>query len=327
LRVCPESAGAMPGPACYGLGGALPTVTDANVVLGRLPAMLRLGGYLELRTQAAVDAFAPLARRMNLSVHEAAAGVIRLVNEHMVQALRLISVRRGIAIDDFTLLSFGGAGGLHVCALAEALGLERALVPLHAGVLSALGMLLAPRQRLLSHALQALLAELPERKIESRLEELRQTAVEELRAEGIAEKDTATFYSLDLRYSGQSYTLQVPWQGSTASARAFHESHAREYGHRMELPVELVNVRVLVRAPAPPVEMPSWTASAEGVHECQTQVHGYEAPVGVRFRDSLRMGEILRGPALICDAVATTFIDRNWHGEIDRYGNLVLIKQ
>jgi N-methylhydantoinase A len=327
LRVGPESAGAMPGPACYGLGGVLPTVTDANVVLGRLPAMLRLGGYLELRAQAAFDAFASLARRMNLSVHEAAAGVIRLVNEHMVQVLRLISVRRGIAIDGFTLLSFGGAGGLHVCALAEALGLERALVPLHAGVLSALGMLLAPRQRLLSHALQALLAELPERKIETLLEELRQTAVEELRAEGVMEKDTATFYSLDLRYSGQSYTLQVPWQGSAASARAFHESHEREYGHRMELPVELVNVRVLVRAPAPPVEMPLWKASAEGVPECQTQVQGYEAPVGVRFRDSLRMGEVLRGPALVYDTVATTFIDRNWRGEIDRYGNLMVIKQ
>lgn len=327
LRVGPESAGAAPGPACYGLGGVLPTVTDANVVLGRLPALLRLGGYLELRTQSAVDAFTPLAQAMGLGVREAAAGVIRLVNEHMVQALRLISVRRGIAINDFTLLSFGGAGGLHVCALADSLGLERALVPLHAGVLSALGMLLAPRQRLLSHALQALLMEVSERKIETLMQELRQIALGELRAEGVAKESTETFYSLDLRYSGQSYTLQVPWQGSAASARAFHESHEREYGHRMELAVELVNVRVLVRAPAPPMELPSWTSSADGGDECQVQVHGYETPVGVRFRDRLRMGEILRGPMLICDAVATTFIDRDWRGEIDRYGNLVLTKQ
>lgn len=327
LRVGPESAGAAPGPACYGLGGVLPTVTDANVVLGRLPALLRLGGYLELRTQAAVGAFTPLAKAMGLGLREAATGVIRLVNEHMVQALRLISVRRGIEIGDFTLLSFGGAGGLHVCALADSLGLKRALVPLHAGVLSALGMLLAPRQRLLSHALQAALMEVSERKIETLMEELRQTALGELRAEGVAEESTETFYSLDLRYSGQSYTLQVPWQGSSVSTRAFHESHEREYGHRMDLAVELVNVRVLVRAPAPPVEMPSWTPSADGVNECQVQVHGYEIPVGVRFRDRLRIGEVLCGPALICDRVATTFIDRNWFGEIDRYGNLVLIKQ
>lgn len=327
LRVGPESAGAAPGPACYGQGGALPTVTDANVVLGRLPAELRLGGHLKLRAQAAIDAFAPLARSMDLSVYQAAAGVIRLVNEHMVQALRLISVQRGIAIDDFTLMSFGGAGGLHVCALADALGLKRALVPLYAGVLSALGMLLAPRQRLLSHALQALLAEVPERKIESLMEELRRTALREMRAEGIAEESTETLHSVDLRYVGQSYTLQVPWQGGSASARAFHESHERVYGHRMDLAVELVNVRVLVRAPAPSLEMRQWRPSAYDVNECQVRVHGYDTPVSVRFRDSLRIGEVIRGPVLVCDAVATTFVDRSWCGEIDHYGNLLLAKQ
>ncbi|HEX5055147.1 MAG TPA: hydantoinase/oxoprolinase family protein [Gammaproteobacteria bacterium] len=328
LRVGPESAGALPGPACYGRGGALPTVTDANVVLGRLPAMLRLGGHLELNAQSAHDAFRALAHGMGLSVQEAAAGVLRLVNEHMVQALRLISVRRGISIKDFTLLSFGGAGGLHVCALADALDLRRALVPLHAGVLSALGMLLAPRQRLLSHALQRRLSEVPEIEVTNLLEELRQTGLRELLAEGVPANCTETFYTVDLRYEGQSYTLEVPWQGGIASARVFHEKHEQEFGHRMELPVELVNVRSLLRAPPPPVEMPRWRSSADRAGECQqTQVYGYDTSIPVRFRDSLRIGETLCGPALICDAVATTFIDRGWEGEIDRFGNLVLGKQ
>jgi N-methylhydantoinase A len=326
LRVGPESAGAAPGPACYGRGGTLPTVTDANAVLGRLPAALRLGGYLELQAAAAASAFQPLARAMGLSVEQAAAGVIRLVNEHMVQALRLISVRRGLAIDDFTLVSFGGAGGLHVCALAELLGLRRALVPLHAGVLSALGMLLAPRQRLLSHSLQALLAEVPERRISDLMGQLRATALQELLAEGVAEAATATRYSVDLRYRGQSYTLELPWQGGPAAARAFHERHEREYGHRMEMPIELVNVRVLVRSPPPAIQLPRWQPKT-GAPRDYVAVHGHSRPVLRCFRESLRIGESLSGPAVICEAAATTFIDPGWAGEMDSYGNLLLKKQ
>jgi N-methylhydantoinase A len=326
LRIGPESAGAAPGPACYGRGGTLPTVTDANAVLGRLPAALRLGGHLELQVSAAVSAFQPLARDMGLSVEQAAAGVIRMVNEHMVQALRLISVRRGVAIDDYMLVSFGGAGGLHVCALADLLGLRRALVPLHAGVLSALGMLLAPRQRLLSHSLQALLAEVPERKIADLMQQLRATALRELLAEGVAEAATATQYSVDLRYRGQSYTLELPWQSATATGRAFHERHQREYGHRMEMPIELVNVRVLVRSPPPAIQLPLWQAQAAAPRDYVT-VHGHAKPVLRCFRDSLRIGERLPGPAVICETAATTFIDPGWIGEMDTYGNLILEKQ
>jgi N-methylhydantoinase A len=305
----------------------LPTVTDANVVLGRLPSMLRLGGHLQLDSAAAVGAFEQLAHGMGMSAAAAAAGVIRLVNEHMVQALRVISVRRGIAIDDYTLVSFGGAGGLHVCALADALQLRRALVPLHAGVLSALGMLLAPRQRLLSHALQAPLAEVPDADIETVMAGLRATALRELLAEGVAETATETVYSVDLRYAGQSYTLEIPWRGGDAVARTFHERHEREYGHRMELPVELVNVRTQLRSPAPPVELGRWRPAAGVTEECRLRVYGYDAPIPVRFRDNLRIGEMQRGPVLLCESAATTFIDAGWSGELDRYGNLLLLKQ
>jgi N-methylhydantoinase A len=327
LQVGPESAGAAPGPACYGLGGVQPTVTDANAVLGRLPARVRLGGHLALQTSAAVAAFRPLAQNMQLGLEAAAAGVIRLVNEHMVQALRLISVRRGIDIGDFILVSFGGAGGLHVCALAELLGMRHALVPLHAGVLSALGMLLAPRQRLLSRTLQGLLTGISDQTIESGMRQLRQTALQELHAEGVEEQLTESLYTVDLRYPGQSYTLEIPWQGGAACGAAFHERHASEYGHRMDLPVELVNIRALVRSAPPAVVLPEWQPMMEDHGGSQVEVYGYKKPVSVRFRDALRMGERLRGPVLVCEAAATTFIDAGWWGEVDRYGNLFLTKQ
>ncbi|MGB5261764.1 MAG: hydantoinase/oxoprolinase family protein, partial [Gammaproteobacteria bacterium] len=153
LQVGPESAGADPGPACYGRGGARPTVTDANLVLGRLQADAFLGGAMALDVGAARQVMQTLASGLECSIEEAAQGVLAVANEHMAQALRVISVQRGEDPASYVLMSFGGAGGLHVCALAEALGMARALVPVQAGVLSALGMLVAPPSRQLSHTL------------------------------------------------------------------------------------------------------------------------------------------------------------------------------
>jgi N-methylhydantoinase A len=187
-------------------------------------------------------------------------------------------------------------------------------------------MLLAPRQRLLSHGLQALLVEMPERRIGDLMEQLRAAALQELLAEGVAEGATATRYSVDLRYRGQSYTMELSWQGGLATAEAFHKRHEREYGHRMEVPVELVNVRVLVRAPPPAIQLPPWQPQATPPRDYVT-VYGHARPVLRCFRDSLRIGESLQGPAVICETAATTFIDRGWTGEMDSYGNLILIKQ
>ena len=145
LKVGPESAGADPGPACYGKGGKIATVTDANVLLGRLPGHAALGGELALDKSAARTAILSLAKQANMSCERVAQGIIDVANEHMAQALRVISIERGVDIKDYTLLSFGGAGGMHVCALADALNMRKALVPVYAGVLSAFGMLVAPR--------------------------------------------------------------------------------------------------------------------------------------------------------------------------------------
>jgi N-methylhydantoinase A len=326
LQVGPESAAAVPGPACYGRGGVLPTVTDANVVLGRLPAGAVLAGSLQLQPAAAHAALQPLAAAMGMPLQQAAQGIVRLANEHMAQALRVISVQRGVAIDDFTLLCFGGAGGLHVCALAELMGMRRALVPAHAGVLSAVGMLLAPRQRLISQALSGLLQDVPESRIQQAFAVLERKAREELLAEGLVVETLNSTYTVDLRYPGQSYTLELPWQGSTQTVAAFHVRHARQYGHAMDLPVELVNVRAGVQAPPPDIQLPSWQPSRAQSRYKPVPVYGYEEAVPYFNREALGVGMVITGPAVVSETVATTFIDAGWRAEVDGYGGLLLTK-
>jgi N-methylhydantoinase A len=172
LQVGPESAGAAPGPACYGAGGREPTVTDANLLLGRLRPDAFLGGRMSLDLDAAGKAMAPLAEAMGCALEEAASGIIRVANEHMARALRVISLQRGIDPRGFTLASFGGAGGLHVCALAEALQMERAMVPVHGGVLSALGMLASRPGRQLSRTALGPISGRTEKELEQALMDL-----------------------------------------------------------------------------------------------------------------------------------------------------------
>ena len=324
LQVGPESAGAMPGPACYGQGGRRATVTDANLVLGRLRAEDFLGGGMRLDVQAAVDACARLAQPLGMSVEQMAAGIIRLADEHMAQALRVMSVQRGIDPRGLTLVSFGGAGGLHVCALAEALGMREALVPVHAGVLSALGMLVAPRERRLSHTRISLLADVDEQELRAEFEQLAQQGQAALINEGVAVNTIEVQHSLDLRYRGQSYTLNVAWQDRTASAQAFHQQHEARYGHRLALAVELVNIRVALQTPASALKLEGTLAQQPGKAQTQVDMVGQAAPVPVYMRPSLAAGQRLTGPVLITEMVSTTYVAAGWVCEVDEPGNLIL---
>ncbi|VAX13439.1 N-methylhydantoinase A [hydrothermal vent metagenome] len=321
LQVGPESAGAMPGPACYGQGGQRATVTDANLVLGRLRADAFLGGGMRLDVQAAVEACARLAQPLGMSVKELAAGIIRLADEHMAQALRVMSVQRGIDPRSLTLVSFGGAGGLHVCALAEALGMQQALVPVHAGVLSALGMLVAPRERRLSHTRIGLLAEMDEQELLTEFEQLIRQGQAALIDEGVDVDTINVQRSLDLRYRGQSYTLTIPWQDRAASAQAFHQQHEARYGHRLALAVELVNIRVALQSPAAGLKLGGTAAQQPGKAYAQVDMVG---PVPVYTRPSLATGQRLAGPVLITEMVSTTYVAPGWVCEVDEPGNLVL---
>jgi N-methylhydantoinase A len=324
LRVGPESAGADPGPACYGRGGQRPTVTDANLVLGRLRPDAFLGGAMRLDVEAARAAVGRVAERLSLSLEAAAEGIVRVANEHMAHALRVISVQRGVDPRGYTLVSFGGAGGMHVCALAEALGMGRALVPLHAGVLSALGMIAAPRSRQLSRTQAALLADLDDARVEAGFKGLVDHGSAELAREGVARGDVRAERTLDLRYHGQSYTLNLPWQGLAAGAEAFHQAHEQRYGHRLDLPVELVNLRVGVQGPPPAVRIDPLPQRPDAVPYAQGTLHGVPHPVPVYARDALAPHQTLQGPALITETVSTTYLAPGWRCQVEAHGNLIL---
>lgn len=317
LQVGPQSAGADPGPACYGKGGQFATVTDANLVLGRIRADAFLGGEMQLDTQAAYDAIKNLASKLNLSVEECARGIVAIANEHMTQALRVMSVQRGIDPRELTLVSFGGAGGLHVCALADALEMRRAIVPVYSGVLSALGMLVAPRSRQLSQTVGRLLDACDISSIEAFYTPLVTTGIEALLAEGVARKSIVIEYSLDLRYAGQSYFLNVPWTTPDESRKAFHALHSQRYGHDLDIPVELVNVRVGLYSAGQTLMLSQRESIAEPVLDSDNFIYA---------RMSLVAGKMLAGPALITERVATTYLAKGWNATVDTAGNLILQK-
>ena len=318
LQVGPQSAGAEPGPACYGQGGQQATVTDAHVVLGRLPAGLRLGGRLALDVEAAQAALTRLGQALGgVDAVEAAEGVMAIVNEHMTQALRVISVERGIDPRDFTLVSFGGAGGLHVCALAGALGLRRAFVPAAAGVLSALGMVVARPGRRLSRTVRKPLLQVSGDEVAALFDKVAAPGVAALVAEGHAERALECKRSVDVCYVGQSFALSVPWTDAVSVAAAFHVAHEQRYGHRLDSPVELVNLRVALDVAgigaSPTVQDNAGAALAYGAAACP-----------VHARSELIAGRRVVGPAIVCDTIATTHIDPGWEATLDPQGNLHL---
>jgi N-methylhydantoinase A len=319
LHVGPQSAGAVPGPACYGQGGTTATVTDANVVLGRLPAGLNLGGRVVLDGAAAHAALAALGAQLGgLDAEEAAAGVVAIANEHMAQALRVISVERGIDPREFTLVSFGGAGGLHVCALAEALGLRRALVPAAAGVLSALGMVVARPGRRLSRTVRRPLSGLGAEEVAQLAAEIAAPGLAALAREGHPAAAVQQAVAVDVCYAGQSFALTLPWDTAEAVAEAFHAAHEARYGHRLDRPVEVVNLRVALDAPAPAA---TFTAAAPPAAALPP---GLATPYPVHPRTALQAGAACAGPCVVCDDIATTWVAPGWTARADGAGNLLL---
>lgn len=325
LQVGPESAGADPGPACYGRGGRRPTVTDANLILGRLRRDAFLGGEMPLDEAAARRALTPLASALRMPLEAAAQGIIAVANERMARALRTISVQKGVDPSDFVLVSFGGAGGLHVCALAETLGTKQALVPLHGGVLSALGMLAASPGRRLSRTFLALLEQLNPAALEGVFSTLEHDGLAGLAREGIAAPDCAIQRKVDLRYRGQSYTLDLAWcDDLTQLERDFHARHRERYGHDLALPVELVNVRVAVTGPAATLVFAGRPVATPAEPFACCDVVGCDDAVPVFTRDALAAGQVLHGPAIVTERVATTWLAAGWQAQVHTSGSLVL---
>jgi N-methylhydantoinase A len=239
----------------------------------------------------------------------------------------VMSVQRGIDPRALTLLSFGGAGGLHVCALAEALEMKRALVPAHAGVLSALGMRAVARGRERAQTWIQVMTDATEwvDALEQQAAILQEAAIQELLDEGLARDQLSVELRLDLRYLGQAYTLEVAWQGVAETRAAFHAAHQQRYGHDLDHPIEIVNVRVRVQHAAAPIAWPLLT-TREGQPEPTRFVAmaDQEDPIPVFAREDLAAGMRITGPALVTEAVSTTWLASGWCAEVLAQGSLLL---
>jgi N-methylhydantoinase A len=327
LQVGPRSAGAEPGPACYGKGGEEVTVTDANLILGRIPEDAALAGRFSLDSEAARRAIVPLAERAGLDEGEMALGIIRVANEHMAAALRMISVQRGYDPADFVLTCFGGAGGLHVCALAEAMGMSRAIVPVNAGVLSALGMLVAPRGRQFSRTVRMMAEQVCDKDIEREFAQLIEQGTLELQSDGLRQEELKWERSLDIRYGGQSSTLNIPWLSGPETTRLFHRLHNERYGFSLARDLEFVNLRVRIFGSQRNLDLTLGDKTGNVQNITRTQVSGRESNVPVFNRHELAAGDTIAGPAIITELSATTYLDTGWHAGPDEFGNLRLEKQ
>lgn len=342
LRVGPRSAGAVPGPACYGRGGQEATVTDANLVLGRLDPQGFLGGSgdVSLDSEAARRVGKALGDALGLSVEAAALGIVQIANAVMEQALRRVSVERGYDPRRFTLLPFGGAGPLHACELADALGIRQILVPPFPGVLSAYGMLVAD---VVFDAAQTILLLASQLRDESThlahlYDKLARQVQSVLAQEGFAEPELDA--ALDLRYRGQSYELTVPLplpitgESVWVATEAFHAAHAQRYGYAMpEEPVTVVTLRVVGRGPGARPRLPRQVMGGED------PAAAYLGERAVWFsaagptktptydRAKLQAGNRLRGPALVLQYDATVAIMPAWAGRVDVLGNLWLERE
>jgi N-methylhydantoinase A len=332
LRVGPRSAGAVPGPACYGRGGREPTVTDANVVLGRLDPEVRLGGAMPLRPELAEEAVARLAADLGLDPVACAEGIVRVTDAQMVKALRVVSVERGRDPRRFALVPFGGAGPLHQAALAAELGITEVLVPANPGVLSAFGLLAAPvtvdRARSALHDLATTSADELARGWRVLADEARAVLAEQ----GVAV--AALRRTVDLRYHGQAFELEVtaPDDGPvdpTALRHAFDAAHRDRYGYEQpQEPVELVTWRVRAEGGRQDVPLPrlrgGGSAADATIARRQVVLDGDRVGSAVLDRSLLGAGARLDGPAVVVGLDATVWVAPWQTGEVDEHGTLRL---
>jgi N-methylhydantoinase A len=322
LRVGPHSAGAEPGPAAYGQGGEEPTVTDANLFLGYLADEATLGGEVVLQRELSEKALSSLGEKLGLDAQEAALGIVRVANAEMVRALRVISVERGLDPREFALLAFGGAGGMHACALAEELGMETVLVPRAGGVLSALGLAISDLRHDYVNPYLVGLENVEKEEFEKKFEKMESSASEDL-------EDPEYDRRADLRYRGQSFELTVEADSLEKLEERFHAAHEQRYGYRMDdESVELVNLRLISTVPVekPELDEPEPEGEAEsGTREANFDGEWQE--VAVLDRERMGKGSEVSGPAIVEFKESTCVVRPGWRGAVDGVGTLVLEKE
>lgn len=340
LRVGPQSAGATPGPACYGQGGSAPTITDANLLLGRLNPAFFLGGEITLDVDASRAAIQTrCADPLGMKPLQAANGIVEIANAHMIGAMRLMSIQRGYDPRDFVLVAFGGAGPLHANALAQELGIPTTLIPPSPGIASALGMLMTDIKHEFAATRRHLLSALPPLTLDTLFADFMTQGEALLQHEGVPEAQRHMLRYVDLRYQGQSHELSVTVPSGPLSSQhleglqaQFHQAHERAYGYAApEDPIELVNVRLTALGVSPKPRLQSldqgqgdvsravkghrevWFAEKQGFVSCP-----------ILDRSRLYWGDVVSGPAVIEELDATTVVHPDYEAFVDQHGNLLL---
>jgi N-methylhydantoinase A len=336
LRVGPESAGAVPGPACYGKGGTEPAVTDANVVLGHLPPSL-IGGEMKLDVAKAREACKKIGDALKISIEEAAEGIIKIVNENMFGALRLVSIEQGYDPRDFALVAFGGAGPLHANALAKLTGSWPAIIPPGPGVLCAYGDATTRARNEASRTFVRRYSETSNKEVTAILKDLTKQARESLIKEGIPEKDQTVVWEVDLRYTGQGFSVPIPCKpegfekdGLARAGKDFDAYHTRQFTFALDAEHEIVNLRAVVVGQYPNVKairVPKGGPDASAAvitanHEFWDEGKKYKAKI--YDRSKLKAGNVIPGPAIVTEFDSTTVILADCMGTVDHVGCILI---
>ncbi len=340
LEVGPQSAGALPGPACYGRGGELPTITDCNLLLGYLSADNFLGGRMRLdpeKARAAVERH--VARPLSMSIAEAAEGIVRIIDVKMEEAIKSISTMRGHDLRDFMLLAFGGAGPLHAGRIARELGMAGVIVPRYPGVYSAIGLVMSDVKHDYVQSRVSLLDRLAPQEAEAVFRRMESQAAEDLRHDGFPADRVRIERAIDMRYAGQGYEITVACQqlsdaeALAALRRRFDAEHASLFGHTApEEPVEVVSYRVRGVGLVPPVDLPRFapagTTLADALRETrEVRFDGRGVACPVYERERLDVGLVVRGPAVLDQFDCTTVLLPGQAARIDAWKNLIVTEE
>jgi N-methylhydantoinase A/oxoprolinase/acetone carboxylase beta subunit len=334
LRVGPRSAGSEPGPACYGRGGERATVTDASIVLGYINPDYFAAGSLKLSADLAREVIeTTIAHPLGMSLERAALGIHRVLNAQMAEAIRLVSIGRGIDPRGYTLLPLGGGGPLHATALARELGIKRIAVPPHPGVLSAAGLLSAPIEHESSVAFPRPLSGLEWPEVKQALADRDQACARLMRSEGVPAQRTQVFYFADVCYVGQAYHLEIPLRPDAtdpteALYRDFLVAHDRVYGHSTEGPARIVNLRSIHRStvgqPATASAQTKGDNTPKGTRDILTTEGSGFIPAKVYDRSTLTAGFEISGPAIVEQPDTTTLIEPGWRATVAADGTLII---
>ena len=332
LRVGPRSAGANPGPACYGKGGQEPTVTDANLYLGRLGKESKLGGWMDLDLNASESVLKSLSEKLNISSIELAEGILSIINAKMADAIRTITVKEGIDPREFSLVAFGGAGSMHAVWLAEELEINEIIVPNDPGTFSAWGMLQTDIRRDLTVNFYQNFQSLEKEKLLENFNKLKDEAIALLKSENVNENDMSFSLTADMRYIGQEYYVNVdisePFDLNEINNN-FHKTYEKQYGHSTpEGPSEFINLRLIATGKIKKTDSVKSIENDKTIKDSKRKIifNQKEYETKIYARHNIRVNESFDGPAVIEESTATTVIPPNYSIIKDEFGNIIITK-